>query len=234
MISKIKKYFIMILTIVIILAEVVFSDTVAQGSKNNPIGHPAVENTYVYIDDYVELNDLMVIGDSYATLLSFYNVNAFNYIVHQGYTLKKIYEELLPLYSKNCKYVFLFIGGNDYMEQTNVYYFAMLLQNVINIFKSKGAKVILATYIEPQINKLIKSTNSFIPNAFYMPFMPYIPCSVYNEIIKNSALLNGLLYIDIADLYTKYGLYDHIHPGEKFLKELKERLKKTVEDDMAG
>ena len=185
-------------------------------------------NTTAFLDrssHTIQIRDLMVMGDSYAVVFSYYNDKSFNFIVHPGYTVKEIYDELLPIYMGQYKYLYLFIGANDFMRQTDMKKFRDTLQEIINFFKLKGTQVILSSYLDPNYNTL---------DSFFMKDLP-IPCTDYDAVVKKLTIDNKLLYIDVTDLLYSYGHMpnDFIHPSESFCKALRSRLYDIILDDQA-
>ena len=224
MIKVIKNVILISLVYTLLLCDLSFANVNYTGDFNEI----SDANTTAFLDKSshsLQIRDLMVMGDSYAVVFSYYNDKAFNFIVHPGYTVREIYDELLPIYKNQYKYLYLFIGANDFMRQTNMKEFRGTLQDIINFFKSKGAQVILSSYLDPNYNTL---------DSFFMKDLP-IPCTDYDAVVKKLTIDNKLLYIDVTDLLKSYGHMpnDFIHPSENFCKALRSRLYDVILDDTA-
>ena len=160
---------------------------------------------------------LVVLGDSYAFLLSAYSNYQFNYIVHQGYTVKQINNEFVDKIPKDSfKYAYMFIGPNDFMNQTDLFSFKKNLQEIILKLKSNGMQVIFSNYFDPDYSTETSKTFTFYG----------IPCYQYDYIIKDLVISNNLIYVDILDLLSKYGRmeYDYVHPHENMYTPVIERI----------
>ena len=186
------------------------------------------DTTYVSISQshsYVARGELLVMGDSYAVLLARYSDKKFNYIVHQGYS---VYEMLYYFFrlldagsSDTFKYVYVFIGGNDFMNQTDLRDFKDIMQEIIDNIKKRGATPIFSNYIEPDLNQ--KTGLRLLKNK----------CSYYDAIIKKLTYENNCLYVDIEDLWNYYGTIDNdfIHPNAAFYSPVVNRVEKRIIDD---
>lgn len=217
-----KKLFVLVVMNVFLFSSVGFAEINYTGD----FAAMSDNTTTVFTDRRareIEIDDLLVMGDSYAVVFSYYNNKAFNYIVHPGYSLERIYNELVPLYKGNYKYVYLLIGGNDFMLQTSIYDFKNRLQSIIDVFKSSGAQVILSSYLDPDY--------TFKESVGFKTFAT--PCADYDAVVKKLIASNKLLYIDISDLKTQfgYGENDFIHPSEEFCKQLKKRVLNVINTD---
>ena len=164
--------------------------------------------TYInlnYSPDLSHYGKLLIIGDSYSFLLCKYSGTNVNYIVHIGYTLDKINNEFLPLIKPNSfEYALLFIGPNDFFNQTDIETFSNQLKSIVNDLSNKGINLILTNYYEPSYTSKNGLVYSILP----------IKCFQYDSILKRMATTNNLIYIDISDILNKYGYYndDGVHP----------------------
>ena len=185
------------------------------------------EVTHKYLDkdpNNILSGEMIVIGDSYAMLLAQHSNANFNYIVHQGYTVDKIYAEFLPLIQPNrYKYGYVFIGANDYMRQTNLNEFREFLQRIVDDLKSKGMQVIFSNYSEPRFDVIDERLLNHNP----------VPCFFYDMIIKDIVLKNSLIYVDMRDILNEYGYYpnDFIHPTSDFYPPLIRKVEDRIMED---
>ena len=188
------------------------------------------DNTYMFFNKSPELicdGELVVLGDSYGFLFCEYIDEGVNYIVHQGYDLNKIWIEFLPHIKKDTyKYAFLMIGPNDFLEQTQIIYFKTYLQLIIMDLKAKGMQVIVTDYCDPNYN----STKGAIL-AYHG-----IQCWQYDYALKELAVANGLIFIEMKDLLKEYGWLpdDIVHPDKRLYGPLLERVEKAIINDKAG
>ena len=106
MINEFRKLIIYVFVCIILQSNVCYAEVNYTGDFNTI----SDANTTAFLDKNsrsISIRDLMVIGDSYAVVFSYFNEKTFNYIVHPGYTVKEIYDELLPIYNGQYKYIFL-------------------------------------------------------------------------------------------------------------------------------
>lgn len=156
---------------------------------------------------------LCVIGDSFAFLFAENCKQKLSYIVHQGYNVHKINTELVDQVPKNhYKYAFIFMGPNDYMEQTDIYKFAIDLQEICNKFIDHDTIPILASYLDPDYN------NNFAASIRDLE----IPCAMYDLLIRDCAYRNNLPFVELDEVFKKYGRIegDFIHPNKDMYPEV--------------
>lgn len=182
-------------------------------------------NTFSYFakTPTTELNgDFIVIGDSYAFLFAKHVNEDFNYLVHQGYDIDKIYSDLIPmLKGHNYKYAYLLIGPNDFMEQTDLLAFSKTLQTIVYELKACGMQVIMSDYCEPKYSFGFTNILQYLPNK----------CIQYSIIVADIISINELIHVPLVDLVETYGyMIDGIHPNEKIYSILFERLKMKLLD----
>lgn len=186
------------------------------------------DNTYFYLSKGPELafeGDLIVLGDSFGFLFCEYVDKGVNYIVHQGYSTRKICAEFLHHVRKDTyKYAFLMIGPNDFFEQTDLMTFKATLQTIISDLKSKGIQVIMTDYCDPDYTD---EGSIFLFNA--------IKCWQYDEVIKELVVSNGLIFVEMRDLLLQYGRFpsDLVHPNKLLYEPLMKRVETAIEKDKA-
>lgn len=222
MIKILKKIIILILAYILVLSNVCYAEVNYTGDFRSL----SDLNVTIFMDQNyrdLKVKDLVVIGDSYAVFFSYHNNKAFNYVVHPGYKVKQIYDELVPMYKGQHKYVFLFIGANDFMQKTDIHDFKKDLELIVDTFKDKGMQVILSSYLKPNYNTFI---------SYFLHFYT-VPCEDFDAVVKKVAVDKKLLFIDTSDLLTTYGFQpnDFIHPSEGFCKELLKRVAKVIKED---
>lgn len=220
----IKKVFIVLLLLVMCIT----SSICAQPNLNQlDEKEHDFDNTYINLSIGPDLDmggDVVVLGDSFAFLFCKYIDSGINYVVHQGYSINKINGEFLPyIKDHSFKYAFLLVGPNDFMEQTDIITFKNNLQTIITDLKSKGIKVILTDYCDPDYS---------IPLGQSMLLHP-IKCFYYDFALKEVLLANGVFYVQMRDLLEQYGRMplDPVHPAKELYIPLYNRLKKLVEYD---
>lgn len=210
--NNIKKIIALVLTIVLSMDTFAINPTLLDGPYKD----------YDYAKTYSNFNsfptdvlggELCVIGDSYAFLFAENCKQRLSYIVHQGYNVHKINTELADQVPKNkYKYVFLFMGPNDFMEQTDIFDFAVDLQEICNKFIDHDTLPILATYLDPDYS-----------DNFATPLRDVkIPCEMYKLLIKDCVYRNNLPFVELDSLFEKYGRIkgDFIHPSKDMYPEM--------------
>lgn len=219
----VKKVYIVLLFVILIANSIS-----AQTNLNMLRGKEAdFDNTYMYLDKGPELicqGDLLVLGDSFGFLFCEYIDKGVNYIVHQGYSIEKIFKEFLPFVKKDeYKYAFLMIGPNDFMSQTDIFTFKSILQFVVSDLKLKGIQVIVTDYCDPDYSVEMASILYFSP----------LKCWQYDFALKEVMSWNGLLYVPMSDLLAEYGRMplDPVHPDKRLYGPLLERVEKLIEED---
>ena len=223
MFRMIKRYIIICLSLVVMYTSTVFSYVTFDDALFNHIDYLNTYANFKRDPSYALNSDLLVIGDSYAFLLATNCGYGLDYIVHQGYTVEQIHNELLPgIPHEDFKYAFVFIGPNDFMRQTHPVDFKVNLQMIINELKFLKMKPVFVTYLHPNYE--------LFPEMLTKP----VACSEYNIIINDLVAENDLLYMDIVDLINKYGYIegDIIHPSYDMYKPLMDRLIKFLREDM--
>ena len=167
----------------------------------------------------------LVIGDSYAVLMVENTVEYYNYVVHAGYDINKIYFELLPLIQSNeFDYAFLFLGPNDFMEQVDPKEFMFVLGLVVDILKSKGIMPILTDYVDPHYEYKVYSG---LKDADYNYML-------YDTAVKEIVLGREVLYVPYEDLFRHYGYRsenDLVHPNDKVHEHLLKRVIAKIKED---
>ena len=187
------------------------------------------DNTYMYFTKSPELicdGELVVLGDSYGFLFCEYIDEGVNYIVHQGYDLSKIWIEFLPYIKKDAyKYAFLMIGPNDFLEQTSIIYFKTYLQLIIMELKAKGMQVIVTDYCDPDYSSSKGAILSYHG----------IQCWQYDYALKELAVANKLIFVEMKDLLREYGWLpgDVIHPDKRLYGPLLDRVENAILNDKA-
>lgn len=151
---------------------------------------------------------LLILGDSYAYMFCKNCGYDINYIVHRGYDLRKILDELIPLIPEGeFRYCFLFVGPNDMMLQTTTPNFEYYLQEIINALILKNIIPVLTSY----------------PDLDYEKFPEYkerIMGKMYDKVIAIMAKANYIPFIDIKSYYDEYGFEDLVHPAKEMYKPL--------------
>lgn len=176
------------------------------------------ENTYADLNTsptYVFDGKIVIIGDSYSFLLAANCGYKVNYIVHQGYTVSKIYNDLLKeIKPESFKYALVFIGPNDFIMQTSMPEFEANIICIAEELLKKGMIPMFTTYIRPR---------SDIETKVY-PRM--IDCSVYSACLENVVKTYNYLWFDLTSYYNLFGLdeTDGIHPAISMYKPLYEGI----------
>lgn len=143
---------------------------------------PDDKAVYINNNKNVTYKDILIIGDSYAYNFLYYTKVDCRFVVKVGYTVGSIRDELLPLADfDGIKYCIIFIGPNDYMQQTAVrdfhYYFKSLCTNII----SKGVKPVLISYMG-------------------VPYRDYeISDRQYKASVYNLSMEVDCIYVDLTD-----------------------------------
>lgn len=167
----------------------------------------------------------LLIGDSYAVLMVKNTIEDYNYVVHAGYNINKIYFELLPLIKSNeFEYAFLFLGPNDFMEQSDPKNFTFVLGLVTNILKSKGIKPILTDYVEPHYDYKL---HTGLVDAQYN-------YKLYDNAIKEIIVGQDLLYVPFEDLFRSFGYrseLDLVHPNDQVYEHLLNRIVAKINEN---
>lgn len=204
--NSIKKLLIIMFSMVLTIeCFAIDNPTLLNGSYKNYDFNKTYSNFDADSTDVLR-GKLCVIGDSFAFLFADNCNQRLSYIVHQGYNIHKINTELVGQIPKNhYEYAFLFIGPNDFMEQTDIYKFTIDLQEICNKFIDHDTIPILASYLDPDYsNTLTASFRDF-----------EIPCAMYDLLIRDCAHRNNLPFIELKNLFNKYGRIegDFIHPS---------------------
>ena len=214
-----------IISISIILVIVFSNSTFTQVLLNEQRGKDKdLELTYVNFlksPSNICNGELVIMGDSYGLLLCEYSDKSFNYIVHQGYDVLKIFKEFLPLIKHNSyRYAFIILGPNDFFQQTELKTFKEILRNIIVDLKIKGIQLIVTDYCDPDYR-----------SSIIKPYLLFSKkCSDYDAIIKELIDEESLLYVPMKDLLNVYGWIekDFVHPNEKLYNPLIDRVESIV------
>lgn len=205
-----------ILTFVLVIALAIDTFAINPTLLDGPYKDYNFEKTYSNFNAFptdVLAGDLCVLGDSYAFLFAENCKQRLSYIVHQGYNVHKINTELVDQIPKNhYKYVFLFMGPNDFMEQTDIFDFATDLQEICNKLIDHDTTPILASYLDPDYS-----------DNFAAPLRDVtIPCDMYKLLIKDCAYRNNLPFVELDALFEKYGRIkgDFVHPNKDMYPEM--------------
>lgn len=155
----------------------------------------------------------LVLGDSYAYLFCKNCGQDFNYIVHRGYDVKKIFLELIPLIpDKQYDYCFFYIGPNDLMLQTTTPNFEYYVQEIINALKGKGITPILTSYVD-------------LNYELFPEYADKIKGNMYDKVLAIMAKANYVPFIDTSRLVAKYGMMeDNVHPATAMYEVLGKQL----------
>ena len=212
--------------ILFICLQLIFSCNLSLYAKNNKnvdIGITAYD--FDKSPNQLYSGKFLVIGDSYALLMVENTIDNYNYIVHAGYDISKIYFEFLPLIKSNTyDYVFLFLGPNDYMEQVEPKDFMFVLGLVVDDLKSKGIQVIMTDYVDPHYDYKVYSG---LDNAYYNHLL-------YDNAVKEIIAGRKLIYVPYEDLFRQYGYrseYDLVHPNDLMYEPLISRIKTKIDED---
>lgn len=175
--------------------------------------------------NYILNGKLMVIGDSYAFLFCD-NVNeSLNYVVHPGYNVKKIKNELMNrIKNGDYSYVYLCIGPNDFMEQTDLNSFRETVNEIVSILESKSTKIIFSTYWEPDYSRGVGSQTVRFDKKCYQ----------YDLVIKETAEQRNLIFVDTSDLLQLYGwdALDGVHPNKEVYNPFLYRIMDAIALDL--
>ena len=225
--KQIKKIAIAVLLIAITLENAIFADQLLNELKGKELDFTTTYKNLTKAPDSVYGGEFLVIGDSYAFLFSEYSNASFNYIVHQGYNIGKIYSEFLKSIKEDrYKYAFLLIGPNDFMEQTDLAAFKFFMHITIEDLQKKGMKVIVTDYCDPDYSDEFFRILQYSPN----------PCYKYDLCIKELISQDNLLYVPMSDLVQQYGRlpFDGVHPSISVYTHLLPRVCDKINEDMMG
>lgn len=149
--------FIVLLSDKIIKATNIFSNETNFYFQNNQIVNtkstnieeiPDDDTVYVNNNKDVLFSDILIIGDSYAYNFLYYTKIDCRFVVKIGYTIANIKDELLKLADfTGIKYCIIFIGPNDYMQQTAIQDFHYYFKSMCEIIIGKGVKPVLISYM---------------------------------------------------------------------------------------
>ncbi len=224
---KVKKFIILILSTILFFSSNSYSGSTETLNLLRGKEHD-FENTYKNFGigpEYLLSGKLLVLGDSYGFLLCEYSDATLNYIVHQGYNIEKINKEFIPYIEKGAyDYVLLYIGPNDYMEQTHPVDFRVSLQTIVNRLKFNGVQVILTNYSSPDFNS---------PHCANLKDLSHKVIE-YDTEVKQVASLNDILYVETADLLYQYGYRkeDGIHPAMEMYNAVLLRVLNEINRDI--
>lgn len=202
----IKKIKIVTLIISLLYVNLAFAKIELFFTKENQYNF---DETFVNIGNgpnYILNGKLMIIGDSYAFLLCDNTEENLNYVVHPGYNVSKIKNEFMShIKSGDYSYVYLCIGPNDFMEQTDLGSFRNTLNELVSILEGKSTKIIFSTYWDPDYTKLIGQNTLSFENK----------CYKYDLVMKEIAEQRNLIFVDTSELLRTYGWDDleGVHPS---------------------
>lgn len=208
-----KKIYIIVLVFVMFLVNCNYASVTLNQLRGKEHDFANTYRNFGVGPDYILSGDLLVLGDSFSFLLCEYADAELNYIVHQGYTLQQILDEFIEEIPRDrYKYIYLYIGPNDFFAQTNPVDFRVALQIIVNKLKFRGAQVILSNYTEPDY------TSSYAKGTIDNK----IKCKEYDLEIWQTAQQNDLIYVDTSDLLKQYGKIkvDGIHPSREMYNPL--------------
>lgn len=160
-------------------------------------------------------SELLVMGDSFSVLEYMYSNYKFNIMAHHGYTLDRIYNEFLPCLKKDqFKYVFLFVGPNDFMCQTDIIAFEDVAIAIAQKFQDLNIIPIITNYYDPRYDM----------DPRYRTLD--VKCNIYAEIFYDAILNHGGHLFDSSDIYVQYGNFerDVVHPSITMYRPMMDRL----------
>ena len=166
----------------------------------------------IYVNNPSEEKDngLCLIGDSYAYNLAYYANKDIEFSIRPGYVVSGIKNELMQLVDwRGISYCIIFIGPNDYMNQTDLLDFQNDVLYICDYIKKKGAKPVFASYLGITNTKLPKSPK------------------MYNHVLECVALDQGGMHIDVEDLdsdQARLDAGDTVHPAKDFYKPAYDRI----------
>ena len=166
----------------------------------------------IYVNHPVDEKDseLCLIGDSYAYNLVYYTNKNIEFSIRPGYVVSAIKNELLQLVDwKGIKYCIVFIGPNDFMNQTDLLVFQNDILYICDYIKKKGATPVFASYLGITNMEMEKTPE------------------MYNHVIECVALDREGMYIDVGDLDSdeaRLAAGDTVHPAKKFYKPAFDRI----------
>lgn len=220
--KKIVRTILLLILTITTSTNVCFADLSLNSAGERFLSYESTQTNFSKLPNQVLEGKFIVLGDSYAYLLSTYSTYYFNYIVHQGYNISKIYNEFIDKINYGeYKYAFLFIGPNDFMEQTLPESFKVNLRKTITTLNNKGMRVILASYLDIDYNSAYKDV--FLNKK--------IKCYVYSNIVRELSNELNVLYVDILDLISIYGRMenDFVHPAKPAYKPIMDRVISLIE-----
>ena len=117
------------------------------------------------------------------------------------------------------------IGPNDFLEQTSIIYFKTYLQLIIMDLKAKGMQVIVTDYCDPDYSSSKGAILSYHG----------IQCWQYDYALKELAVANKLIFVEMKDLLREYGWLhgDAIHPDKRLYGPLLDRVENAIINDKA-
>ena len=207
MIKVIKKICFTLILTVLLSSNLTYAKVELYHDEN---GKYNLDDTFVRTGngpEYILNGKLLILGDSYGFLLCDNVDDALNYIVHPGYNVSKIKNEFINKIEDGAySYVYLCIGPNDFMEQTDLNSFMNDVNDIVSTLESKSTKIIFSTYWNPNYSTGI--------GAQTVGFE--FKCDQYDDIVKGIALNRGLMYIDTRDLLEAGGWdeLDGVHPNK--------------------
>lgn len=137
---------------------------------------------YINNNKNVTYKDILIIGDSYAYNFLFYTKVDCRFVVKVGYTVGNIREELLPLADfDGIKYCIIFIGPNDYMQQTSIRDFHYYFKSICNTIIDEGVTPVLISYMG-------------------VPYRDYAISEMqYKAAVYNLSMEVDCIYVDLTD-----------------------------------
>ena len=220
-----KNLFRKIILVFLCLQLVYTCNIISYGDKKKNVDINSTAYDFDSSPNQLYSGKFLVVGDSYALLMVENTQDNYNYIVHAGYDISKIYFELLPPIKKNTyDYVFLFLGPNDYMEQVEPEDFMFVLGMVVDELKGKGMQVIMTDYVDPHFDYKVYSG---LDRAYYNHLL-------YDNAIKEVISGRHCIYVPYEDLFRFYGYRsdkDLVHPNDNMYEPLITRIKDKIDED---
>lgn len=176
---------------------------------------PDERTIYLNNSKSVTYKDILIIGDSYAYNFLYYTKVDCRFVVKVGYTVGNINEELLPLVDfDGIKYCIIFIGPNDYMQQTPVrdfhYYFKTLCESIIN----KGVKPVLISYMGVPYRNYEISELQYMASVYNLSMeidCIYVDLSEYDRICERNVLDNFVHHLFLFNVLSFNKIFDTIN-----------------------
>ena len=169
-------------------------------------------------------NSIAVTGDSYAGFLasfeSYKNHNIYVYAV-AGRPIKMNYDIMMTAIDSPSNYMVVSIGVNDYVAQTNIDEFKLLLDQFVVLCEERQKKVIFHTYMD--FDKAM--IEAVMPEDYFV-----FKISDYDNSIKEVVNQHkNAYYINMSDYNDQVYLQeDRIHFNSIFYDELYDRISMRI------